>query len=159
MYRQITGARNAVDGCRHPVNGELGFDLAPAPGLREALCKVIEPEIFYPEPGEDAMADMARELCGRCPVRSACLEAALTAEGSAVADKRFGIRGGEGPKERYLTYRRRRRAALGDEATRTCGKAAGYYRHRRDGEDPCPACLDAYRQRRSSGRTGKAVAA
>ncbi|MBZ4322475.1 WhiB family transcriptional regulator [Streptomyces huiliensis] len=141
----------------------VGFELAPDPGLGDALCKTVAPEVFFPEPGETAVAEVARELCERCPVRAACLEDALAAEGNARPYNRYGIRGGKDEQERYLIYRARRRAAEGEKVTNKCGSEPGYHRHRRDGELPCPACRDAYRTRRrgrrARARARKAVAA
>lgn len=61
----------------------------------------------------DAINEAIR-LCHECPVRKACLDDALRAEGNATKDRRFGIRGGLVPTQRRRLYdelQRRRKAA------------------------------------------------
>lgn len=65
----------------------------------EAVCQsteynLVDPEIFFPEPDETAKITAAKSLCGQCPVRRACLDAALE---SGDTD---GIRGGLTEEER-----------------------------------------------------------
>jgi len=50
----------------------------------------------------------ALALCGRCPVRRACLDYALEAEGGTVV-VRDGVWGGATPNRRQAIYRRRNR--------------------------------------------------
>jgi WhiB family redox-sensing transcriptional regulator len=70
--------------------------MAAAPGAvdwrDEALCARTDPEAFFP--GKGASPRMARQVCGRCPVRDACLEFAL------ATDQRYGIWGGRSARER-----------------------------------------------------------
>ena len=54
----------------------------------------VDPDIFFPEPDETAKITTALSLCGQCPVRLACLDAAL--EGNET----HGIRGGLTQEER-----------------------------------------------------------
>ncbi|GGJ81742.1 hypothetical protein GCM10011583_11490 [Streptomyces camponoticapitis] len=54
----------------------------------------------------------ARRVCENCPVREACLDAALAEEGGCGRDSRHGIRGGLDGDERHTLARRRARAAL-----------------------------------------------
>ncbi|MER5435994.1 WhiB family transcriptional regulator [Streptomyces sp. NPDC002588] len=57
-------------------------------------CNLVDPEIFFPEPDETAKITAAKSLCGQCPVRRTCLDAAL--EGGDT----HGIRGGMTEEER-----------------------------------------------------------
>lgn len=77
-------------------------------GWREdALCRQVDPEAFYPVSTTDPHAyDDARAICALCPVRDACLAAAMTAEGGAGAAARFGMWGGMTPSERAALYSR-----------------------------------------------------
>lgn len=59
----------------------------------EALRAQIDPEIFFPEPGQSPNA--AKEVCAGCPVRTECLHDALTHR-----DIAFGVRGGLTPTQR-----------------------------------------------------------
>ncbi|AXG78589.1 WhiB family transcriptional regulator [Streptomyces paludis] len=65
----------------------------------DAVCQSteynpVDPEIFFPEPDETDKIAAAKALCGQCPVRRACLDAALEA---GTTD---GIRGGLTEEER-----------------------------------------------------------
>ncbi|MDT0464786.1 WhiB family transcriptional regulator [Streptomyces gibsoniae] len=65
----------------------------------QAVCQSteynpVDPEIFFPEPDETAKITTAKSLCGQCPVRRTCLDAAL--EGGDTD----GIRGGMTQEER-----------------------------------------------------------
>ncbi|MFC3386870.1 WhiB family transcriptional regulator [Couchioplanes caeruleus subsp. azureus] len=70
--------------------------LTTAPGSYDwrddALCAQSDPEAFYPDKG--GSTGPARKICGRCPVREACLQYAL------AHDERFGIWGGLSDRER-----------------------------------------------------------
>ena len=70
---------------------------------QHAACKGIDPDVFYPH--EDDEAEAAKEVCGVCPVRQACLEHAL------VARERDGVWGGATERERRRIIRQRRRSA------------------------------------------------
>jgi WhiB family transcriptional regulator, redox-sensing transcriptional regulator len=41
----------------------------------DAVCTDVDPEIFFPHPGESA--EPAKMICAGCPVRAECLEQAL----------------------------------------------------------------------------------
>lgn len=65
----------------------------------QAVCQStehnpVDPEIFFPEPDETDKITTAKSLCGQCPVRRTCLDAALE---SGTTD---GIRGGLTEEER-----------------------------------------------------------
>lgn len=70
---------------------------------QQAACKGIDPDVFYPPEDEDAEA--AKEVCGMCSVRQACLEHALAAR------ERDGVWGGATERERRRIIRQRRRSA------------------------------------------------
>lgn len=76
---------------------------------RQAACRGLDASLFHPvddEGSEDASAaELARVVCGRCSVREACLEYALT------APERHGIWGGLTARERRRILRRRRESA------------------------------------------------
>lgn len=76
----------------------MAFD---APEWRDfALCRVTDPEAFFPETGENGRP--AKRVCSRCEVRDACLAEAL------AQDERFGIWGGLTAAERRKHYPKRR---------------------------------------------------
>ena len=65
----------------------------------KAVCKstehhTVDPDIFFPEPDEMDRIRAAKALCGQCPVRRTCLDAALEAGDTD------GIRGGMTEEER-----------------------------------------------------------
>ncbi|MEU8760515.1 WhiB family transcriptional regulator [Streptomyces sp. NPDC048659] len=74
----------------------VGADLS---WQEDALCAQAGPEFFFPAPGSSTRE--AKQLCGACPGRAACLEYALT------HDERFGVWGGLSEKERISLKRRR----------------------------------------------------
>jgi WhiB family transcriptional regulator, redox-sensing transcriptional regulator len=54
----------------------------------------VDPELFFPFPGEHGKAARAKRICAGCPVRPACLADAMASRDG------FGIRGGLTPNER-----------------------------------------------------------
>ncbi len=66
-------------------------------------CRGLEPSIFYPDDDDDALD--AKEVCGECSVRVACLEFALNAR------EKQGVWGGATERERRRIIRQRRRTA------------------------------------------------
>jgi WhiB family redox-sensing transcriptional regulator len=62
-----------------------------------ALCAQAGPEFFFPAPGSSTRE--AKQLCGACEGRVACLEYAL------ANDERFGVWGGLSEKERLRLKR------------------------------------------------------
>lgn len=108
--------------------GEMWHDLA--------ICTQTDPELFHPEKGGSG-AKEAKKICASCPVRLQCLQHALD------NDEKYGIWGG-------LSERERRRLTNADQAptdTGICGTAQGYQRHRYRGEQACPECMAAARDR------------
>lgn len=64
-----------------------------------ALCREVDPEIFYPARGGDPRPGKA--VCGQCSVRTPCLDYAMD------ANERYGIFGGLSVKERDALRRQR----------------------------------------------------
>lgn len=76
-----------------------------------AACAGSDTDFWYPtltdtatNGGPNALVAAARAICHRCPVRTDCLEYALT------RNETHGIWGGKTPKERRAERNRRRRA-------------------------------------------------
>ncbi|MFF4736324.1 WhiB family transcriptional regulator [Streptomyces sp. NPDC001262] len=160
MRALISGTR--ANGPRRR-SGELAFELAPDPGLREAVCTTFSPALFFPDESDEGLVALARDLCSLCPVKAACLALALETEGCARPYMRFGIWGGTTPKERYVLYRlKRQTVAAVVMRPGVCGTCRGYTKHRRSGEDACDACRAAVaadsRRRRRANRSVKEAA-
>jgi hypothetical protein len=85
-----------------------------------AACKGEDTELWYStNPSERARA---KGICVVCPVRAACLDAALAEERGQSKDYRDGIRGGLLAEERISERRRRTEAAK--RARRAADRAA-----------------------------------
>lgn len=84
---------------------ELSPRATGPPWRAVAACRHTDPALFYPNraaaPDDDAVA-RALEICGRCPVRTFCLQAGI--------DEPFGIWGGTTEEERRELRRVRRQA-------------------------------------------------
>jgi WhiB family transcriptional regulator, redox-sensing transcriptional regulator len=66
--------------------------------LDQAACRDLDPERFFPEPGEQTKAAEAKAICAGCQVRDHCRELAINAAGGLDHD--HGIFGGTLPAER-----------------------------------------------------------
>jgi WhiB family redox-sensing transcriptional regulator len=66
--------------------------------LDQAACHDLDPERFFPEPGERVKAAEAKAICAGCQVRDQCLELAVKAAGGL--DQDHGVFGGTPPAER-----------------------------------------------------------
>ncbi|NNJ04183.1 WhiB family transcriptional regulator [Streptomyces sp. PKU-MA01144] len=64
----------------------------------DALCAEVGTDLWFPEAGHTGRD--AKEVCYRCPVRRECLTDAMREEHGSSHERRFGIRGGLGPRER-----------------------------------------------------------
>lgn len=68
---------------------QLGDQTWQADAVRQSTeCNPVDPEVFFPEPDETTKIATAKALCGQCPVRRTCLDAALegvTPTGSVAA--------------------------------------------------------------------------
>ena len=64
--------------------------------MREAACRGMPPDLFFPWPGQNALVAAAKVVCSTCPVRRECL-AYATAPGKY---ERSGVWGGTAERER-----------------------------------------------------------
>jgi hypothetical protein len=64
----------------------------------EAACREVDPELFFPEPGQAPQAAAAKAVCAGCTVRGPCLEAAL--HGPQAQHDHTGIFAGTTPSDR-----------------------------------------------------------
>lgn len=78
----------------------------------EALCREMNDDTFFPQPGDTDGTETAKAICARCPVQPTCLEVALAEEGGRTKDNRFGVWGGLTHNQRYARYTNRRLSAL-----------------------------------------------
>lgn len=69
----------------------------------DAVCAGLDPDLFFPERG--ASSGEAKAVCRGCPVRSECLEHAMS------VPEKFGIWGGLSEKERRRLRRSKAIAA------------------------------------------------
>lgn len=69
----------------------------------DAACAELPKEMFYPARGSGVRYryEEARQVCLGCPVRQACLAAAMEAEGTDNLGYRHGMFGGLTPRERH----------------------------------------------------------
>lgn len=72
--------------------------LDPGPWVESALCRQVDPEVFFPEKGE--RNTVARTICGRCEVRVECIEYADRVERDLSYHELHGIVAGLTRKER-----------------------------------------------------------
>jgi WhiB family redox-sensing transcriptional regulator len=68
-------------------------------------CRGLDPSIFYPDEDDEVQADIAKQVCDLCGVRSTCLDYALSHREKA------GVWGGATERERRRIVRQRRRTA------------------------------------------------
>jgi hypothetical protein len=82
----------------------------PGPWAERALCAQSDPDAWFPERGQRALAEIATGICARCPVRAQCLEHALSGADTwgGIAT---GIWGGASPQERDLLRQQRKAVA------------------------------------------------
>jgi len=64
----------------------------------DAACAEVDPELFFPEPGQAPQAAAAKQVCAGCAVRGPCLEAAL--HGPQARDDHTGIFAGTTARDR-----------------------------------------------------------
>lgn len=105
-----------------------------------ALCAQTDPELWHSDTTYDQ--HIAKTICGRCPVRTTCLNTALALEGHVGANLRHGIWGGTNRTERYRLWQEAGGAiglARADEHLAPCGSASAQRRHHRRGET-CRTC-------------------
>src|SRR5215218_3553488 len=64
----------------------------------DAACAQVDPELFFPEPGQAPQAAAAKQVCAGCAVRGPCLEAAVY--GPQAHDDHTGIFAGTTARDR-----------------------------------------------------------
>jgi WhiB family transcriptional regulator, redox-sensing transcriptional regulator len=64
----------------------------------DAACAQIDPELFFPQPGQAPQAAAAKQICAGCTVRGPCLEAAV--HGPQARDDHSGIFAGTTARDR-----------------------------------------------------------
>jgi WhiB family redox-sensing transcriptional regulator len=64
----------------------------------DAACAEVDPELFFPEPGQVPQAAAAKAVCAGCAVRGPCLEAAV--HGPQARDDHTGIFAGTTARDR-----------------------------------------------------------
>jgi WhiB family redox-sensing transcriptional regulator len=103
-----------------------------------AACKGMDPDLFYPERGQNADSVQARRVCAGCPVRAECGTWAIE------NGEHDGVWGGMTPAGRMIE-KRHRGIVRPSRTPARCGTDAGYYRHlRRTMTEPCEACRKAH---------------
>ncbi len=123
----------------------IGTVAAPA-WMHYAACAGADPEIFFPPPSTrlhrpgqpNHRSEVACPvcICAACPVRLDCLRHAL------AHPELDGIWGGLTLRARRA-LRHRHQIPLTTTRSTTCGTEAGWHRHYRLGEQPCPPCRHA----------------
>lgn len=106
----------------------------PTDWLAAAACRPWPAHWWYPKRGD--VGHQAKQICAGCPVRTTCLDHAIT------TGERFGIWGGVG-----IEQHRHVRSPGGQKQPIRHGTDGGYMAHRRRGEQACPACRHAHTQR------------
>lgn len=82
----------------------------------DPACRGVDPELFFPLPGRNDTAEIAKAVCNRCQVKDACLAWAFESK------QAHGVLGGQTAKEREAVRREaakaaaeaKRRSLLGD---------------------------------------------
>lgn len=74
--------------------------------MTQGKCNDMPPSVFFPNDGVGV--EIARRICGDCPVKAPCLEYAL------LNRIDHGVWGGSSERERRRIARRRRLGALSD---------------------------------------------
>jgi WhiB family transcriptional regulator, redox-sensing transcriptional regulator len=103
MAERLAAATRQLAGPPPPVtarDGEWDWRL-------DAACANVDPELFFPDPGQAPQAAAAKAICAGCTVRGPCLEAAL--QGPQARDDHTGIFAGTTASDRV---RLRSRASM-----------------------------------------------
>lgn len=108
-------------------------------------------EFWFADDSATAQVTTAVTICGYCPVKDACLTAAVTEEVGRGEQSMYGIRGALTAKERWLKKKRETRRQFNTpRPVPECGTTAAYERHIRNGEpidDACRAAHTEYRRK------------
>jgi WhiB family transcriptional regulator, redox-sensing transcriptional regulator len=93
-----TAHRNATQAERAAVPVAVVEDDGRQGWLDQAACRDLDPDRFFPEPGEQTKAAEAKAICAGCQVRNPCRDLAVNAAGGLDHD--HGVFGGTLPAER-----------------------------------------------------------
>lgn len=124
-----------------------------------AACIGYPPEFWFPKDYQRKERDLALLLCNGdarnpvCPIRQACLDAAMAIEAEVGYNNRQGIFGGLTPLER-----RRLGTKPKVRAPEQHGTPAGYRAHGRASTQACRPCMDAMSAARRVERQRRAAA-
>jgi WhiB family transcriptional regulator, redox-sensing transcriptional regulator len=96
-------------GARPGTSAGTGLTL-PSRWAEQALCAQADPDAWFPDKGQHAVAKTAIRVCRACPVRAQCLDYALSGADTwgGIAT---GIWGGTTPAERDRLRQQRKAAA------------------------------------------------
>ena len=72
------GVSDNVTLYRHRALAEPRFLVAREDWTLEAACRGTDPNVFFPERGEDTKQRNALSVCARCSVTAECLDYAVT---------------------------------------------------------------------------------
>jgi len=105
-YLKWRRAEGRVDG-PYPPGTPHGFDAPPPPGpwVADGACRGADTEIWFSGRGDNALIQLAKQICAGCPVRQPCADYALD------HPVLLGTWGGLSERERRLTRRENRGAA------------------------------------------------
>ncbi len=87
--------------------------------VRGAACGDQDLELFYPDPGDQAAEQAAKQVCAACPVKQPCLEMALQ------TGDQHAILGGTTPQQRGRLRRQRQEAHARQQAAQRATAATG----------------------------------
>ena len=68
--------------------------------MQRAACKGLDPDLFFPERGENSKVDAAKAVCAQCSVTAECLDYAVTVKHDGITGERAGVWGGKTYTER-----------------------------------------------------------
>ena len=106
MHRRASPKRCRRPGRILPVSDVVRkFPTSATTWRKQAACRGLDVEAFYPVSEDEADAAEAKAICDVCPVRQACLEHALAHR------EREGVWGGTTERERRRIVRQRRKSA------------------------------------------------
>lgn len=108
------GLERLDPGAMRLILGKVLFDGHGIPDWHHhAACQAQDPELFFPDPSDAQRIQTAKQICTRCPVRSACLADVMAWE---QPSSRYGVAGGLSAQERRQLHRIRRPAKSGEAA-------------------------------------------
>jgi WhiB family transcriptional regulator, redox-sensing transcriptional regulator len=114
------------------IRGNRPSNIAPFDGNPNALCRTVDPDLFFIPDGlrgknRQRRVEQAQAVCWRCPLRPDCAAWALANPGRAE----FGVFGGLSEADRKAIKRA--------NAVMPCGTVSAYRRHLAKAE-ACARC-------------------